>query len=875
MKKLFFLILTTILPLMASADDSGTCGDNLTWTYVEATHTLTISGEGNMIDYIRQSNAPWYSYKDEMTKVIIEEGVASIGVRAFWRYSGLTSITIPNSVTSIGNYAFYGCSGLTSITIPNSVTNIGERVFDGCSGLTSAILNCKEIGNWFNGNTLIQEIIIGDEVTSIGNEAFSGCSGLTSITIPNSVTSIENRAFGGCSGLTYVTIPSSVTSIGNSAFSGCSSLTSITIPNSVTSIGYNAFSGCSGLTSITIGNNVTSIGAGAFEGTAWYDNQPEGLVYAGMVAYKYKGTMPDNTKIVLEEGTMGIGDNAFFDCDALISISIPNSVTSIGGYAFADCSGLTSIIIPNSVTGIGGHALDRCNNLVSISIGSGVKDIGFDAFQGCSNITTIHINDLASWCMVSFEDWEYGSTRYTSNPFDYGTIEHLYVNGEEITDLVIPDGVTKINSKAFYNLKSLTSVTIPNSVTKIGGSAFYGCDYIMTVNSEIMEPFNCKNAFSENTLRKGTLYVPAGTKELYTRFDGWREFLKIEEVGGEPEIYNLAFVVDNKELSAQNVEVGTAIAPPTKDGEGNTITWYTYLSTMPAHDLVVYGMVVKPTPEPAPTKYTLTYMLDGQQYKQLAIEEGATVAKETEPSKEGYSFSGWQNEPTTMPGRNVTVTGNFTINSYRLSFIAENRELSAKNLQYGSAITAPTADSEGNAIAWYTYPETMPAHDLVVYGMVVKQAEPEVFVWLTLKDGQGTTRIKVKQGAEQVLTITPDEGWKVVSVIMDGTDVTAQVGQDGSFTTSAIMQDATIVVVYEQEVPSEVAAARQSKADVKVVDDGVVISNAEADTRCAVYASNGQQVVSTMLDGGTRKITLPKGQVYVLTLGARTLKFAL
>lgn len=449
------------------------------------------------------------------------------------------------------------------------------------------------------------------------------------------------------------------------------------------------------------------------------------------------------------------------------------------------------------------------------------------------------------------------------------------MNGQEVTNLKIPNGVTSIGVRAFVCCSGLSSITIPNSVTSIGSNAFGGCDNLMTVNSEIMEPFNC-STFPENTLRKGTLYIPAGTKDLYTRFDGWREFLKIEEVGGEPQLFHLTFVVNNEKIEEQDIEVGAAISlPASTDSEGNAISWYTYPSTMPAHDLVVYGMAVKPTPEPAPTKYTLTYMLDGQQYKQESIEEGATVAKETEPAKEGYAFGGWQNEPTTMPGWNVTVTGSFTINSYRLSFIAENRELSAKNLQYGSAITAPTADSEGNAIAWYTYPETMPAHDLVVYGLVVKQPEPEVFVWLTMKDGQGTTRIKVKQGAEQVLTITPDEGWKVVSVIMDGTDVTAQVGQDGSFTTSAIMQDATIVVVYEQEVPSEVAAARQSKADVKVVDDGVVISNAEADTRCTVYASNGQQVVSTVLDGGTRKITLPKGQVYVLTLGARTLKFAL
>lgn len=856
MKKQLLLFLATFLPIIVSADDFGTIGikNEVRWTYVEATQTLTISGKGQMNYYHGYNGAPWYPYRNKITTAIIEDGVTNVGFYAFYQCSNLNSITIPNSVESIGEAAFCGCSNLTSITIPNSVTGIENSAFLNCSGLTS--------------------ITIPNSVTSIQWNVFEGCSGLTSITIPNNVTSIGGDLFPGCSGLTSIIvepgntkydsrdncnaiietetntlisgcnktiIPYGVTKIDGFAFSGRSALTSITIPNSVTSIGDYAFANCSGLTSITIPNSVKSIGQKAFYGCYFsIDN------FINNTSLSSTDNLYWWANIIDQETSDGllIKGKTIVKCRfGATSVTIPNNVTTIGSSAFSGCSGLTSITIPNSVT-----------------------SIGSSAFNGCSSLSTIHISDLVWWCNTF-------SSFSNSNLMD--NAHHLYLGDQEITNLEIPDGITTISSGTFYNCAYLTSITIPNSVTNIGSDAFEGCDNLLTINSEITEPFNCRYVFSTNTLRKGTLYVPAGTKDLYTRFDGWREFLKIEEVGGEPEIYNLAFVVDNKELSAQNVEVGTAIAPPTKDGEGNTITWYTYPSTMPAHDLVVYGMVVKPTPEPAPTKYTLTYMLDGQQYKQLAIEEGATVAKETEPSKEGYSFSGWQNEPTTMPGRNVTVTGSFTIKSYRLSFIAENRELSAKNQQYGSAITAPTADGEGNTITWYTYPSTMPDHDLVVYGMVVKQPEPEVFVWLTLKDGQGTTTLKVKQGTEQALTITPEEGWKLLTVTMDGQDVTAQVKDGGTLTTPAIMQDATIAVVYEQEVPSEVAAARQSKADIKVVDDGVVISNAEANTRCTVYASNGQQVVSTVIDGGSRKITLPKGQVYVLTLGTRTLKFAL
>ncbi len=195
--------------------------------------------------------------------------VASIGERAFFECSSLTSIAIPEGVTSIGERAFFDCSSLTSIAIPEGVTSIGMFAFRGCSSLTSIAIPkgvtsiCKYV---FLGCSSLKSITVPSSVTSIGAYAFDGCSSLTSIAIPKSVTSIGEGAFYGCSSLTSIAIPESVTSIGNHAFFDCSSLTSIAIPESVTSIGLATFRHCTSLKSIAIPKGVTSIGGEVFSG---------------------------------------------------------------------------------------------------------------------------------------------------------------------------------------------------------------------------------------------------------------------------------------------------------------------------------------------------------------------------------------------------------------------------------------------------------------------------------------------------------------------------------------------------------------------------------------------------------------------------------
>ena len=164
--------------LSANAEESGTCGPDLRW-HLTDNAVLTISGKGKMYDYSYDNRAPWDNYNKRIIKrIIIGDGITTIGSSAFRNCFALNSVTIPNSVRTIGEAAFEYCSALTSVTIPNSVTTIGNHAFFGCSALTS--------------------VTIPNSVTEIGYSTFGDCSALTSVTIPNSVTTIGNHAFQGC-----------------------------------------------------------------------------------------------------------------------------------------------------------------------------------------------------------------------------------------------------------------------------------------------------------------------------------------------------------------------------------------------------------------------------------------------------------------------------------------------------------------------------------------------------------------------------------------------------------------------------------------------------------------------------------------------------
>ena len=411
-------------------------------------------------------NGSAISGMDNVTTIVISDGITQIGNSAFKNCSNLTgSIVLPDSITKIGNSAFYGCLGITNLVISENVGSISANAFYGCSGITSITMPVSAYpaaSTTFSGCTNISTVTvtkgtgvaynytnntsdwrrslytwtpwsmsrikgialtIEDDVTSIGNYAFYCCYGLTGeLIIPDSVGAIGSYAFGYCGKLPSVTIGNGTTSIGAGAFYSCSELIGeLIIPDSVETIGYAAFYECKKLTKVTIGNGVTSISGDAF-------TRCTGLT----------------GELVIPDSVETIGAGAFSGCNKLTSVTIGNGVTTIGQSAFSNCSGLTGeLIIPDSVETIGNYAFQNCNKLTSVTVGNGVTSIGNYAFNGCTGLT-----------------------------------------GE----LIIPDSVVAIGSYAFKNCNNLTSVTIGSGITSIDIYAFNNCSEIRIIH--IDKPYN-------------------------------------------------------------------------------------------------------------------------------------------------------------------------------------------------------------------------------------------------------------------------------------------------------------------------------------------------------------------------------------------------
>ena len=340
-----------------------------------------ITGEESELSFIGEY---CFRYCFSFAAFNIPDSVTVIGEGAFYCCQKLADISFPEGLTVVAPYTFYECYALTSLVIPEGVTSIGDGAFNSCKHLETVNVadSVKEIGGgaFSTGNvdiSALRSVTFGEnsQLTSIGYGAFDGCYALESIVIPKGVTSLGSDVFNGCTGLRSVTFlsNSTITSIGDRAFYFCQRLETIDIPLSVTSIGEEAFYACDLIESIVIPASVTSIGKYAF-----------GSTYGSEKAL-CSVTFGENSKLE------SIGEGAFFMCQRIKNITIPESVEVIGETAFNACTSLESVVIPGGVSTIGRGVFWYCTALKNVTILDGVTVIGESSFYDCPELESVSI----------------------------------------------------------------------------------------------------------------------------------------------------------------------------------------------------------------------------------------------------------------------------------------------------------------------------------------------------------------------------------------------------------------------------------------------------------------------------------------------------
>ena len=426
----------------ALAAESGKCGDDLTWV-LDDNGTLTISGTGEMDNYYA-NRSPW-SYNNEITSLVIEDGVTSVGNQAFACCFELINVSLPDTLKSIGREAFYDCA-FSEIEVPDGVESIGNRAFAGCDALTN--------------------IYMPDSVTGIGDGAFANCQALTNISLSDSVTYIGSETFSYCRSLAEITLPKSITRIEDSTFSDCVSLKNINIHDGIESIGQYAFYGCTELEGIYVSDDNEHYAD--LDGVLFTKDMTELILYP-IAKTDLNYVIPDGVKV--------IDTAAFQGCTAIKHVTIPVGIKSISESTFEGCTGLETVDMPAGLETIGARAFRSCKELKSIKIPNNVVDIGEMAFWG----TDIYY-DTSNWdngvlyidnCLIDVQNV---SGEYTVREGTRLVADVAFGYNKEISSIKLPEGLEVIGINAFQSCSGLQHIDIPSSIKKIGGGAFVGCD---------------------------------------------------------------------------------------------------------------------------------------------------------------------------------------------------------------------------------------------------------------------------------------------------------------------------------------------------------------------------------------------------------------
>ncbi len=526
------------------AGTDGMCGDNLFYGYNASTHTLTITGTGNMWEYDFLSTpgrkTPWYPYASDITSVILPEGMTGISAFAFVYCSSLTAITIPSTITSIGTQPFFGCTSLQSVV---------------WNAVDCAQASARNLAPFHDVRNQITSFTFGDGVETIPGALCYGMSGITSCTLPESLVNINIWAFSGCSGLTEITLPGNVEYLGRQSFQNCTGLTSITIPEKVELMADSVFCGCTNLTSV-----IWNAKACAINGTA-------------AKYYPFYYIRSQITSFTLGSAVTSLPQGCCRSLTGLTEITIPAGLTSIPARCFQDCSSLATLTFESATPpSFGSYAF---NNVPTDAV----------VYVPCGSIpaysaSTLPFSDYRSHCGYCEEnngtrlEWEYEAGTLTitgeGNMETYADEDDMpwYDVSGQIETFSLTDEANQQPMLSWLSGRSRTNVTIRRTLWADG--------YLNT----LCLPFSLTQSEVQTFLPHASLYTFASARvETGELLLSLRETTRI--IAGVP--YLVRFPAEDPDIvnpTFTNVQI-TATAGQTA-GEGDV----TFVGVLRPEDMI-------------------------------------------------------------------------------------------------------------------------------------------------------------------------------------------------------------------------------------------------------------------------------------------------
>lgn len=548
---------------------------------------------------------------------------------------------------------------------------------------------------------------------------------------------------------------------------------------------------------------------------------PESVEYNGIcykvtnIGEKAFASCYDLTKISIPNTVTDIESQAFYACSGITEIILPNSVTQIGALAFAYCNSLIGVEMPSSVTSISGAMFSDCTKLVSVTIPDQVTEIKYNAFAGCENLVEINIPNAVK-CI------EHGAFSGCMNlknitlPNSINSIDNGTFSGcSSLTQIVIPSSVTIIHDYAFQKCSNLTEVTIGKSVKAIGNKSFAGCSNLSNIYCYAQDIPNVdENTFTDSYIEYATLHVPDSSYYDYKEADVWKDFGTINTLSGNIPAY--------------------------------------------IHNLI--------------------YMVDGIEYKKYEVPYGEAIAIEEEPIKEGYTFSGWSEIPTTMPAYDVTVKGVFDVNTYQVTYMLDGEIFQIDSLAYGTPIIKPEspAKEDYEFDGWSETPETMPASDLTVIGTYTQLAHCDTPT-ISYKDGKLMYECTTEGATCVTNIVSPDfeehTGDEVELTLTYQVNVYAKAE---GYAKSPI-STATICWIecnHENET-NGVEIIPAIVALIKASDGIITIEGLGTGMPVAVYTTSGAEVANGVAEEGVTLILntrMQKGDVAIVKISSQRMK---